>query len=252
LLVIYTVGLSSAIYLGFMKLNELFQNAVLEASGGQAAIDSTALELLLLGFRSTLTLLCLPLFLTAIALPIQVLWIQGSLRNVRLITDMLPSMKASLRTLALMVRLELRYLLPLLLMIGLYVPFIRDSSQVAVARLFSFALATVILVTIYRALPGLLSPLLAILGEFQGRDAVIYSESILRAKRSQLLFISVSTIALVLLLYLAWHGTTIASLSAISVLELSGYLFVLWYALVLICAEILDALREFPQFQPTA
>lgn len=247
LLFAYTGALGVATYLGLSKLERVLYEAV-SYLAGQAQIDSTAVAFLLLTISGALWILALPLLLTAVALPIRILWVHGTLKNTQLLTDTLPSMKASIRTIALMIKLELRYFIPLLLMICLYVPFIRSASHTAVAQVFSLALATVIFVTFYRALPGLLSPLLAILGRFRGREAVIYSESILREKRSELLLVSISSVAVLLFLYRAWHGRTLAQPAAFSGLEVGAYVFVMWYALVLLSASILEALKNFSAF----
>lgn len=205
--------------------------------------SSPLLKIIWFGGVAGISLLAIPVILTGAALPLRYLWITGSLYSLELLTKTPVTMRESLRAMGIALRLSLRTVIPLAALVLLYFPFVQRLEQRAIFLLYILILIGAIFATTRKALPLLLSPLLAICGQVDGRIAVGNAERLLRPKMLELMTILVGLAGALLALYVTYHGHTLSPRRFTRV-EIGIACACTWYAFTLICATTMHAISR--------
>ncbi|MBN8549492.1 MAG: hypothetical protein J0M12_09270 [Deltaproteobacteria bacterium] len=239
-LLTYTLGIS---LLTIWALSHLTQewNSILLQTQKKSGLSFVTISRISLGSTFLLWVFSIPIFLTAAALPIRILWVHGTLFTSDLLQKTFSSIQSSQRALGLALRTEVRNLIPLAVMILIYIAFVRVQDNAIITRLYTLGLAGVCIMTLWKSLPIILSPLIAIVGQFDGRAAVAYSSQIVRPRALEFLSIALALVAVLLTIYVKCHGHRMV-LSRVGNVELGLYLLTTWYGIALLSFKSLQAI----------
>lgn len=241
LLALYTIGLSLLALWGTLELSaEWYQ--VLLSTRQQTGLTPITVSRIWVLSTIFLWICTLPILLTAVALPLRVLWVRGTLTSPELFTQTLSSIGYSLRAIGLTLRIELYQLIPVFAMAMIYIAFVRTQQQAIVTQLYTLALIAVCISTIWKSLPVLLAPLLAIIGHFDGRDATRYAGLVFRPRELEFLLLILVLLGTMLGIYLQFHGHGAAP-KHFHPAELFLYGLSGWYGLSLLSFKTMQALN---------
>lgn len=242
LLLAYTAAL---IAIGIWAAQEatVFMVSALISAKAQVAFSEATFRWISLVVILTIWLLSIPFFVTAFALPARILWHRGNLYTAELLTSTLPGIAHALRALGFSLRVEFRFLIPFVVMAFIYIGFADKLAQRSTSQLFLLGFIAVGISTVWKSMPVLLAPLLAVLGKFEGRDAVWFSERVFRPKALELITIALSLFGALLAEYLLFHGHRMP-VRHIPWYELLIYGVTFWYGAMLFCFKAMQALTS--------
>lgn len=239
LLLGYTIGISALTVWATLEMNQQWYEVLLRTRT-QTGFTILAISRIWF-FGALLVWACsLPIICTAVALPLRILWARGNLANREIVTRTLPSIRFSSRALGLALRIEVYHLVPLMAMIIIYFAFVRHQDQLFVTQLYSLGLFGVCISTAWKSLPVLLSPLLAVVGQFDGRDATRYSGLVFRPRGLEFIIVVAAMIGMLIAIYLKFHGHTFI-VKRFSTGELIAYAVCCWYGLAILSFKTMQA-----------
>ncbi len=237
----YTAAFVSLGVWGAAYLIDMTTTALTQASSS-INLEPLHLRLLTIGISVLVWALSIPVYITAIALPVRVLWMKGNLQSWDLFSLALPSIARSLRALGHGIRLQFRYLIPVAVMAVLYFGFAEKLAQKGTTQLFLLGFIGVAVSTFWKVLPVFLAPVLAVSAQFDGRDAVRFSEQVFRPKALDFIVIVLCALALCLGIFEIFHGRLLRPRMYFSLPELTLYGMVIWYTLCMICFKTMQSL----------